>query len=324
MAADYYSLLGVPRTATTEEIQKAYRKLARKYHPDRFTEEEEEERKEAKKKFQELQQAYDVLSDKEKRELYDRFGPEFERMGGGHGPTPGGGMPPDFDFSQIFGGGGGGAPGGFEEILRQFQMGGGQATGRRSRSGRGPMGPPPRGGDAEQEITVPFAVAVLGGEHQLALAYQDGRSKTVKVKIPAGIESGKKIRLKNQGFPSSHGGEPGDLLVTVNVAPHPQFTRKGRNLMVSVPITVQEAVEGAKIDLPTPHGTVSLTVPPGSSSGKSLRLKGMGVRTAAGNGDLIANLQIVLPDSIPESARQALRELESGWAGRNPRGELHW
>lgn len=334
MAEDYYQDLGVPKTASADEIQKAYRKLARKYHPDLHADKDEKEKEKAKQQFQKVQQAYDVLSDPEKRKLYDQFGPQYAQMGGaGAGPFGGGAGGPfgagggggqytDFDFSQIFGGGGGqrGGGGGFEDILRQ--MGGGWSSGPKAGSKAGPQTKaPPKGTDLEQEITVPFAVAVLGGQHHLSITRPNGKVDSIDVKIPAGIEQSKKIRLKGQGH--ANGRARGDLMIKVKIAPHPTYSRQGLNLGVTIPITIKEAVEGAKIDLPTPHGVVSLSVPAGSSSGKSLRLKGMGIRSKDRSGDLIATLQIKIPEQISDEDRNLIGQLGDGW-NESFRNELSW
>ncbi|QEG21751.1 DnaJ C-terminal domain-containing protein [Mariniblastus fucicola] len=321
-ADDYYEVLGVSKTATVEEIQKAYRKLARKYHPDLHTDESDREKEKAKQNFQKVQQAYDVLSDEKKRQMYDQMGPGFEQMGGGGQPFPGGQGNPfggmDIDLSSLFGGGGGrGAPGGggagFEQIFRQ--MGGG---GPQQRT-QAPAKPEP----VEQEITVPFATSVLGGDHQVSFKRTTGKVETISVKIPAGIESGKKIRLRGQGA-ESYSGQRGDMMIVVKVAPHPNYGRKGLNLLLTVPITLAEAALGAKVDVPTPHGTVTLTVPAGTSSGKSLRLKGMGVRTKDKKGDLIAELQIQLPEKLTEDDEKLIRQLELAYEDKNPRSDIRW
>ena len=173
--------------------------------------------------------------------------------------------------------------------------------------------PPPKSAnlDIEKEITIPFGVAVLGGKHQLRLTRPNGKVESIDIKIPAGLEQAQKIRLKGQGNTGPRGAT-GDLLVKVKIAAHPKFTRSGLNLSVSVPITLREAAEGAKIDVPTPHGTVCLSVPSGSSSGKSLRLKGMGIRTKKNDsGDLIVTLQIVIPKRC--LAQRNRDHSETGW-----------
>jgi DnaJ-class molecular chaperone len=316
MADDYYQLLGVSKNASEEEIQKAYRKQARKYHPDLHVDKDDKEKKKVTQKFQQIQQAYDVLSDKKKRQMYDQYGPQFEQMagaggspfgggGGGGNPFGAGGI----DLGSLFGGGGPGGAGGFEDILRQMGGGGGRAQG------------PAKGKDIDQEITVPFATAILGGKHQVNLS-RGGKTERLDVTIPPGIESGKKIRLRGQGHPG--GAHPGDLLVTVKVAGHPVYARKGLNLMVEVPITIVEAVEGAKIDLPTPHGTVVLTVPAGTSSGKTLRLKGMGIKSKDRSGDLLVTLQIGVPPEISDADREKIGQLSEAWLSPDTREKLRW
>lgn len=316
MAEDYYKTLEVSRTASAEEIQKAYRRLARKYHPDLH--EDEKEKEKAKQRFQQIQSAYDVLSEPEKRELYDRYGENFQQMpqgspfGGGAGAAGPGGM--EIDFSQLFGGGG---PG-FEQIFRQF--GGAPGGGGQRRRGPQPM-QQPMDLDLEEEITVPFSVAVSGGEHQLSLT-RGGKTETLTIKIPKGIEPGKKIRLRRQGQVGP-GGTQGDLIVAVKVAPHPSYMRTGNQLHVKLPITVEEAVLGTKVDLPTPHGTITVTVPAGSSSGRVLRLKGMGVHDGS-KGDLLAEIEIVVPEQISAEDRGALVAILERIQQPSPRKNLTW
>jgi DnaJ-class molecular chaperone len=323
MAEDYYKTLKVDRNASQEDIQKAYRKLARKYHPDMNPDD-----KAAKEKFQQIQQAYDVLNDTKKRRMYDQYGSGFESMGGGPGGGPRPGWQPftggqggyqDIDFSQIFGGQGGAAgAGSFEDILQQFAGGG--AGGRRPR--RQPTRTP--GADLHHDLHIPFNTSITGGQAQLSVRRASGKVETITVKIPQGIENGKKIRLRGQGEPSSNGGPPGDLLITVYVAKHPFFGRRGNDLEVSVPITLAEAAMGAKIDVPTPKGRITLTIPPGTSSGRRLRLKGMGAPTASGShGDLYAEMQIVLPESLDEESQAAIRQLDERYP-LEPRADLKW
>jgi DnaJ-class molecular chaperone len=327
MADDYYQILGVSRSASESEIQKAYRRLARKHHPDLA-----EDKKRAKEKFQKIQQAYDVLSDPEKRKLYDQLGPNFESYAqasrGGQGPGGGGRGAGGFDFRDVFGQGGGDGPP-LEEILRQFGFRGG-GGGRRSAPfefDTGPMPteePPPRPADRREEITISFQTAVAGGKHQIQLVRPDGRTQAISLTIPAGIEDGKTMRLRGQGD-ARPGGANGDLIVRIRVAPHPVFTRHAKNLHVVVPITVAEAVSGGKIELPTPHGEVTLTIPPFSSSGRQMRLKGMGIRPANQSpGDLIAELQIVLPETRDDSQAEALEQLAERLGTYAPRARLRW
>jgi DnaJ-class molecular chaperone len=328
MADDPYKTLGVRKSASADEIRKAYRDLARKYHPDLHPDDAE-----AKKKFQEVQSAFDVLNDPKKREMYDRYGAGFESAGargypgGGSGPFPGGawsgqgGQSFHFDFEDLFGGGApGGAEGpqprgrgGFADFFRQFSQG----AGPQSQAAR-------RGADLEHELAVPFATAINGGKAQVSVHRPDGKVENISVTIPAGIEDGKKIRLRGQGEPGAAGAERGDFLITVRVSPHPYFTRREKRLNVVVPITLEEAVAGAKIDVPTPRGTVSVSVPPGTSSGKKLRIKGHGVAPKGEPpGDLFAEVQIVLPDSLTDEEREAIAEI-SRRHKQSPRSELRW
>ena len=314
MSEDYYALLGVNKSASQDELQKAYRKLARKYHPDLNPDD-----KTAKQKFKEIQNAYDVLSEPEKRKMYDQFGPDFERMGaggnpfqGGHGPRPGGGGA-GFSFEDLFGGGAPGGGGGYQvegdlgDIFRQF---GGGTSGRQRAA-------PTKGQDIQEELTIPFATAVLGGEASVGVR-RDGKSESLQLKIPAGVQSGKKMRLRGQGGPGGRNAPAGDLLITLTVAPHPFFKRSGNNLELRLPITLSEAALGATVDLPTPGGTVSLKIPAGSSSGRRLRVKGQGVRGASDSaGDLYVELQIKLPEAlakdnaVDDTVRAAIAQVET-------------
>jgi DnaJ-class molecular chaperone len=317
MEDDFYKTLGVERSASQKEIQKAYRLLARKSHPDLA---EEGDKEQAKVRFQKIQEAYDCLSDPEKRQMYDQFGSSYNQAGGqnpfqGFG---GGGAHTQFDFSDLFGGrgGGGGAGGaGFEDIFRQF---GGGSSGPRS---RGPI----RGANVEHEITVPFRTAIKGGQAHLSVQRPGGKTESITVKVPAGIEDLKKIRLTGQGDPSPNGGPAGDLMIRVKVASHPIYRRQGNNLLVSVPITLAEAALGAKVDIPTPHGTLAISIPPGSSSGKKLRLKGQGVTPPRGTpGDLIVELQIKLPESYTEENQKAIEALQTKLGQSDVRSDLSW
>lgn len=306
---DYYEVLGVSRSASSDEIRKAFKKLARKYHPDVKPSDPD-----AEKRFAEITEAYEVIGDEEKRRKYDQFGHAFEGAGGspfsGFGGQPGGGASFDLDdiLGGMFGGGGfrgsfgGGGPGGF--------------TGRRAAARAR------RGADVTAEITVPFQVAALGGEHELTIRQQN-REEHLNLRIPSGIESGRTLRLSGQGNPGGNGGPAGDLLVTVKVAPHPWFRRDGLNLMLDVPVTPSEAALGGKIDIPTlTEGMVVLTVPPGSSTGSKLRLRQRGIQDAktGTRGDQIVSLRIVMPPHLSESAQDLYRQLAAA-CPHNPRSE---
>lgn len=324
MAEDYYKILGVSRDASAADIQKAYRKLARKYHPDLNPDD-----KSAKSKFQEVQRAFDVLNDSSKRELYDRYGSSFESAGAGAGGGPRGGWSTwsggpaggeEVDFSQLFGERyeGQDPTGSFADIFSQFRRAGGRAGRQRA---------PARGADMTAELEIPFHTAVNGGEAQIQLRRQSGQVETISVKIPAGIDEGQKIRLRGQGE-SAPGGTAGDILLTIHVAPHPSFTRRGNNLEVRVPVTLAEAALGAKVDVPTPRGTIALRVPPGTSSGKKLRVKGHGVTPKKGEpGDLYAEIQIVLPTPLDDECMELIKKLDEHAAQahpQNPRRDLKW
>ncbi|MFM7033975.1 MAG: DnaJ C-terminal domain-containing protein [Planctomycetia bacterium] len=288
MAEDYYQTLGVSRTASAEEIRKAYRELARKYHPDLHPDDEA-----AKEKFKQVQAAFDVLNDPSKREMYDRYGSSFEGVGAGGpgagwaggGPFQGGG---EIDLESLFGGG-------FGDLF---------GRGRQPRGRRRPAQAP--GENVSASISIPFRLAIDGGKTDVRVD-RGGTAETISVTIPQGLPSGSRMRLRGQGLPGTGGGPAGDLLLAVNVDSHPVFRRSGDTLEVTLPVSLSEAIEGAKVDLPTPWGTIALRIPPGTSSGKKLRAAGMGVRHGNGSkGDLIAEVQIMVPEGADETARQAL------------------
>ena len=310
------------RDATPEAIKKAYRGLARKHHPDVNPGD-----KTAEKKFKEVQQAYDILSDAEKRSLYDRYGnAAFEGMAAAGPRTSASEWTARFgepgfetiDFSEFFGpqgpaagphGGEGGA-GIFEDLLGRM---------RSSRAGR------PRGGrSVEAHLTIPFLTAVRGGETSINVQRENGKAESLVVKIPPGVDNGAKLRLKGQGEPGPKGGQRGDLTIIIGVEPHPYFKREERNLVVEVPISVSEAILGARVDVPSLDGMKSLTIPPGSSSGLKLRLKGQGVPASGGkpDGDLFVQLRIVVPRNVDEPSRKLIQE----FAAHNPQNPRtgHW
>ena len=327
MAQDYYETLGVARGATKEELQKAYRKLARKYHPDANPDD-----KTAKERFKQVQEAYDVLGDDEKRKLYDQFGPDFERVAAGGGPGGGrswsGGGPggahvhfEEVDLNDLFGGGGGAGPGGFSEFFRHF-TGGAGPQGADPRRSRRPSAM--RGADLQHRVTIPFEKSITGGEVELMVVRGGGKRETIVAKIPPGIEDGKSIRLRGQGEKGQAGGPSGDLLINVQIKPHEHFRRDGKNLIVTVPVTLLEAAEGAKVDVPSPKGTVTVTIPPKTSSGKRLRLKGLGVDDRKGAaGDLLAEIEITLPSDLTKDDIALLRQIEEQHP-QDPRGHLRW
>lgn len=320
MAEDYYATLGVSRTASAEDIRKAYRELARKYHPDLHPDDDA-----AKEKFKKVQNAFDVLNDPSKREMYDRYGSSFEGVGqggpqggwgggpfgGGAGGFPGGG---EIDLESLFGGGGGG---GFEQIF-------GRAAGGRTSRGRRRAAQSP-GQDIEARIEIPFRLAIDGGKTDLRVD-RGGKAETLTVTIPQGVPDGARMRLRGQGLPGSGGGPAGDLLLAVSVEPHAIFRREGDTLEITLPVSLSEAIEGAKVDVPTPWGTIALRIPPRTSGGRKLRAAGMGVRHANGSkGDLIAEVQIVLPDAADAAVAGLLEAAKAAEAGAaDPRAGLRW
>ncbi|VTZ50947.1 Chaperone DnaJ domain protein [Methylocella tundrae] len=317
---DPYTVLGVAKTASAAEIKSAFRKLAKKFHPDQSKEPK------AKEKFAEIGSAYEILGDEKKRGAFDRGEidaegkprhPGFEGFAAG---GPGAGRRahagPGFEgFEFNFGGGRPGAgPGGFEAGDIFSELFG--AAGRRG--GRGAAAPQPRGEDIQASVTVSLGEAVKGGAARVTLA----TGRTLEVTIPAGIEDGKQIRLKRQGHQSPSGGEPGDAIVTVKIARHPFFRVEGRDLRLDLPVTLYEAVLGGKVNAPTLDGAVELAIPAGSNGGRTLRLRGKGLPNPHGAaGDLLVTLRIVLPDESDPELTNLMRKWESG-KPYNPRSDL--
>ena len=308
MSRNLYDVLGVGKTASEAEIKSAYRKLARKYHPDLNKDD-----KNAADKFKEISNAYDIIGNAEKRKKYDNneidedgkptgFGAGFGGAGSGfngyqsYGGNPfsgfksgefNGGAQGGFDFSSIFG----------DDIFSQF---GGAQGGFRQRTA------PQRGSDVSYNMRVDFLDAAKGVEKQISL-----NGKNINVKIPAGMQSGQTMRLKGLGNIGLNGGENGDVLITVNVNEHPYFKADGLNILLDLPISVKEAISGAKITVPTINGKVAVTVPAFSSSGEKLRLKGLGIKSKTGQGDEIINLQIVLPKVKSANLAEAADKMEN-------------
>ncbi len=298
MSDDYYQILGVSRNASQDEISRAYRKKARKHHPDANQGDAR-----AKERFQKIQGAFDVLSDEGKRSRYDRFGSDFENMAGAGGADFNG-----MDLEQILGGGGAGFN--MQDIFRQF--------------GAGPRAPAPRRGNhLQHELDIPFHMAVLGGEVQVSLPGKGDKLERIRVKIPAGIENGKKVRVGGKGQPAPGGGAPGDLLIKVGVVDHPFFRRRGSDLELDLPLTISEAIQGASIDVPTPYGTITLKVPAGTSSGKRLRIKDHGIRMESSSGHLYALVQIQLPPDADRVESEMLENLEDYYRD-SPRDGIRW
>jgi len=302
---DFYQILGVPKDVSDADLKKTYRKLARKYHPDSNPGDTV-----AEAKFKEISEAFSVLSDKEQRSEYD----QIRAMGaGGARFTAGGAGGQGFEdiFGGMFGGPGGsqrftfqqGGAGGYDDIFSMF--------------GGGPCGPRP-GRDVTASVTLDLETAVNG--ETVTLQTQSGQ---VKVKIPAGVGDGKKIRARGKGEASPDGGKPGDLILTVNVRKHPVFEREGDNLRVKLPVTFTEAALGATVEVPTLGGEpVKLKMQPGTPSGRVLRVKGRGVKTAKSTGDLLAEVQVAVPSHLSEKAREALEAFRDAEPQENPRTDL--
>jgi len=368
---DYYEVLGVSRKAAQKDIRQAYRKLARKYHPDLNPGD-----KSSEEKFKQVQEAYDVLSDVKKRQLYDQYG--FETPGAGGMPGPAEGDDVHFDFGGFdFGGGGGNAGPSFRDLFSQYFRGG-------AATAEAPSRPEP-GTSLEYQIEITFWEAVHGTTKKLTIARLDtcsdchgtgtiGQPQTcptcagsgqvaqtsgkmrfnltctrcggtgrirnlcklcggdgrvrrvdnIEVRIPAGVQTGSRVRVAGRGNAGTNGAPPGDLYIVTDVKPHPFFDRRGDDLYTTVPITVTEAALGAKIEVPTMDGRSLLRVPPGTNSGQKLRLREKGVpsvRDPEHRGDQYVELQVIVPKPVDERVRELLREL-ARVAPEDPRKDL--
>jgi len=308
---DFYKILGVSREATPQELKKAYRQLAKELHPDRNPDD-----KEAEERFKDVSAAYSVVSDAEKRKLYDEFGEMGLRDGfdpeAYQAATRGAGGFGGFDFGDIFGGGGRG--GHVEFNLEDLFGGRGPSRGAYVRA-------PQRGADIHSEVTIDFREAVLGCMRELSLRSAEGE-RTLKVRVPAGVRNDGKIRLRGQGGLGAYGGPAGDLVMKVKVKKHPHFSMRGKQLHVRVPVTPLEAYAGAKVTVPTPEGSVQLSIPAGSQNGSKLRLRGKGIqRKGKPQGDLIAHLEIILPQGHSEEVEEALETVQEAFEG-DPREGL--
>lgn len=321
---DYYAVLGVDKSASAADIKKAYRKLAQKHHPDANQGDPK-----AEEKFKEVSSAYDVLADAKTKEEYDRIR-QMVAAGGFRSGGPGGPGGPGFggggqrvrveDVGDIFGGGAG-----FSDLFGDLFGGGGASAAGFGRA---------RGGDLETETTIRFEDAMEGVQVELRIQERGGPPRTIKARIPAGVNDGARIKLAGKGSPGPGGGPPGDLFVKVRVRPHRFFGRKNKDLTLSLPVTFAEAALGAQIEVPTLNGgPVKLKIPSGTSSGKTFRVKGKGAPSGRDKGDLLVTVQVAVPEKLsreardlverlaelqPESPRAALDELVEG--GRSTNG----
>ena len=311
---DYYATLGVKKDASQDDIQKAYRKLARKYHPDVNKDPA------AEMKFKEVGEAYEVLKDPDKRKKFDQFGSAWKRAQQSGGRPPGYegfdfGNLDGFDFSGFGGAGGGGGAEGFSSFFEMLFGGagapGGGAGGRRSArggfGGRGRM----RGGDTEATVQLTLDEAVRGGTREITLSDpESGQRKTLSVRIPEGIRPGQKIRLAGQGQPGFDGSPAGDLLLKVEILPDPRFRIEGSDVYTTVPVTPWEAALGGEAEVETPTGNVRVRIPAGSSSGRKIRLRERGLSAPGGKkGDLFAEFRIVVPEQLSDRERALFEEL---------------
>lgn len=296
---DFYAILGVPKGASESDIKKAYRKLARDLHPDRNPGDAA-----AEQRFKEVGEAYAVLGDAEQRQQYDAI----RAMGAGGARFQAGSNGAGGGFEDVFGGmfGGGQTRGqGFEDIL------GGLFGGFH----RGPQ----KGNDIAAATEVTFRQAASGATVSLSL---DG--KRISTRLPAGVTDGQKIRIRGKGRPGSQGGPPGDLILTVHVGKHPVFTTEGNNLRMSLPVSFDEAVFGATVEVPTLTGErVKVKVPPGTSSGTTLRVKGKGIVSKSGTGDLLVRVDVHVPTKLNKSAREALQAFALETAKEDPRAQFY-
>ncbi|MEW5868119.1 MAG: J domain-containing protein [Chloroflexota bacterium] len=314
---DYYQTLGVNKSASKDEIKKAYRKLARQYHPDVNPDD-----KAAEEKFKEVNEAYEVLSDPDKREKYDRFGQQWQQY------ARGGGRPEDFDWSQWgsapggrtytrtvtpeelqqilgrdFGGGFGGGLGGFSDFFETLFGNLGQRSG-----GFGKRERARRGQDNEQTVQISLEDAFKGTT--VSLQWENGRR--IEAKIPPGVDTGSRVRLSGQGESGSGGGQAGDLYLKIEVRPHPLFQRDKDDLKINLPVDLYTAVLGGKVSVSTLDRSVELSIPPETANGRVLRLRGLGMpnlRKPGQRGNLYVNVQVQLPQNLSDAERHLFQEL---------------
>jgi len=291
---DYYKALDIPESASQAEIKKAFHKLAKKYHPDLHPDDSS-----AEKKFKEINEAYDILSDTKKRTEYDQLrkyaatGRGFYPGGSGYNRSYSSG-----NLEDLFGNARGAGGVDIGDILGQFFNVGGRKKAQ-----------PRKGNDLRASIDIPFATAIRGGKEAIRIDGSGGKSKTINLKIPAGIEDGGKIRLRGLGQSIPGGGPAGDLIVTVHVKPHKSYYREGNNLFRDISVGLKQAVLGTKVRFETPLGEkVEVKIPPGTSPGTKLRVRGKGIASNGKRGDLFVVVNVKLPGKLTKAARQKFEE----------------
>jgi curved DNA-binding protein len=308
---DYYETLGVSKTATDDEIKKAFRKLARKHHPD-----VNKDKATAEEKFKQLNEAYEVLGDPEKRKKYDELGANWDQPGGFQPPPGWGGQQPGGGFRRYSPGDGGGVEfefggTGFSDFFEQFFGGGGGRGG----FGGGSFGQRPRsaerGSDVEADIMVTLEEAFHGSKRPISLRRgNSNKVESYQVKIPKGVHEGQRIRLAGQGEAGAGGGKSGDLFLRVRLARHPDFTVEGNDLIHEVKLPPWQAALGGELRVPTLEGHAKLKIPPGTQGGQRFRLRGHGLPTAGGErGDLLVEAQIQIPKKLGEREREIWKQL---------------
>ena len=293
---DFYAILGVDKKASADEIKKKYRALARELHPDKTKGDDALE-----EKFKAVSEAYDILSDSKKRAEYDEARSLFER-GGFRGPM--GGQNGGGDFSDLFGGG---SP---NDIFANLFGGGGVRRG------------PRKGQDLQTESTITFKESVFGTTLELKLSTDGGKPQTITARVPAGVNDGAKIRVKGKGAPGEAG--PGDLFILLHVKPHPIFSRKAENILMNLPVTFVEATLGADIKVPTLDGEeVTVRLAPGTPNGRTLRVKGRGIKKGSISGDLLATIDVQVPQKVEGEAAEALKKFAEATSSYDVRLELN-
>ncbi len=292
---DFYKILGVQKNATSDEIKKKYRSLARELHPDKNKGD-----KKLEEQFKAVSEANDILSDEKKRAEYDDARSQFER-GGFRAPQGGGGQNYNGDFNDMFGGGSS------QDIFANL------FGGRRG---------PRKGQDLQTESTITFRESVFGTTLELRLSTDGGPAQNISARVPAGVNDGAKIRLKGKGAPGEAG--PGDLFIQLHVKPHPIFSRKGENLTITLPVTFAEATLGADIKVPTlSEEEVTVRLSPGTPNGRTLRVKGRGIKKTNSTGDLLVTVEVQVPQRLDAKATKALHDFVAATVDEDVRAEFN-